>query len=117
MATSGQFYCKFCNVYLCEECGEKTDETKKGNSKYLHPCNLVYIKVDNESGLQNIENYKFGENIKFETDANHHSFGCNGCDGESESAIKHRYICLTCRPGPEWRGGFCDLCFSCFKKI
>ncbi len=42
------------------------DEKKTGNAKFLHSCNLVFIKVDNDSGMQFIPTYKFGENIKFE---------------------------------------------------
>ena len=50
-------------IYFCYKCGNKVDDAKKGNSKYLHPCNMVYINVINDSGMKNIDEYKFGKNI------------------------------------------------------
>ncbi len=76
-------------MYLCEACGEKIDESKKGNAKYLHPCNMVYIKVDGDnSGMKNIPTYKFGENIKFEDDVSEMPFKCKGCWKEKSSDIR-----------------------------
>ena len=67
--TDKQYYCHFHKIWFCYECGNKVDESKKGNSKYLHPCNMVYIHVTNDSGMKNIDEYKFGKNIQYDEDS------------------------------------------------
>lgn len=120
------FYCFTCDIYLCEKCGNKYDDTKESFIEKLpHQHYLIYINVVNDDGMKNISLQKFSFNVfdsfilekKFEL-AN---YSCNGCQG---SYSDKRHICLSCRPGPFLSKcdsienyGYCDLCSNCFESI
>jgi hypothetical protein len=111
---SPQFYCRECNIHFCDSCADKVDDTKVGNTKLIHPHNMVYINVLNDEGLKDIEEFRFGKNIQHEKDVQ--EFGGCTCDvcGESPSGGP-RFICLNCKPGPALNGGWVDLCYRCIN--
>ena len=113
-----QFFCFKCSFYYCVECGDKTDSTKKFLKKYLHPHNMIYIKVSNSSGMKDIEESKLGQNkildlklMPGEEEPVNHGANCNFCRNE---IVGQRFICLTCRPSS---GDTCDFCHECFSVI
>ena len=87
-----QFYCYFCKIWLCEFFGNTIDETQVGSKKFLHPCNLVWIDVKNQNGMQNIDVNKFGKNVMFKED-------------------------LRVKGEDEWTEGNCVLCKNCMELI
>ena len=110
-----QYYCSFCKLWFCSECGEKEDSTKNGNDRLVHPHNMVWINITNEEGLQDIDEYKLGKNVMFTENKQQFPASCNGCDGPVGNG--YRYICLSCRPGPKRPGGFVDLCHKCLGTL
>ena len=114
--TDVQFYCPTCtNVSFCEECS-RFDISKNGNDAMPHKHNLVYVNVTNDAGMKEIDLYKIGKNLAFEKDIKdrEHGFCCNICNRGSDFT---RYLCLTCRPGVEWPGGYVDYCEKCIEVL
>ena len=87
------------------------DQTKQGNEKLLHPCNMVWINISDENGLLEIDEYKLGKNTMYKENCQGFGACCNGCSGGVGDG--YRYICLSCRPGPRRAGGFIDICHVC----
>ena len=110
-----QYYCPFCKLCFCAECGDKVDETKTGNDRMIHPHNMVWINISDEEGLQDIDEYKFGKNITFNENCQSFPASCNGCEGGVGGG--YRFICISCRPGPTRPGGFVDMCHKCMAVL
>jgi len=115
-----QYFCYKCSFFYCEECGDKVDKTKKFLKKYLHPHNMVYIKVKNSSGMKDIEESKLGQNkisevklMSGEEEPLDHMTNCNYC---RNPIVGVRYICVTCHPTSGDTCDFCAQCFSVFKN-
>ena len=112
---TAQFYCRACNIHFCETCADKEDETKTGNARLIHPHNMVYINVSNDQGMNNIEEFRFGQNIQHETNVQEFE-GCS-CDVCRETPSGGpKYICLNCKPGTALNGGWVDLCYRCINS-
>ena len=75
-----QFYCYFCKIWFCKNCGEDDKfQTRKGSKRMVHPHNLVWINVFSEEGMHSIDTYKFGKNLDFDVNIQKHGGICNGC--------------------------------------
>jgi predicted amidophosphoribosyltransferase len=109
-----QYHCYECQLWFCEECGEKVDKNKKGSNSMIHPHNLIWIDVKEEKDIPLVDRYKLGDNRTYEDNFLQRGFGCNGC---GEGSDKRVYICLNCRPGMLRSGGYIDICEECFKKL
>jgi len=110
-----QYYCHFCNKWFCPDCGDKDDNTKTGNDRLLHPCNMVWINVSNQQGLFDVDDYKMGKNITFKENEQTHNCSCNACSSSLDGNF--RFICLNCLPGPPHFDGFVDLCYKCMSVL
>ena len=117
-----QYFCFWCKIYFCPECGDTVDTTKKGNDRLLHPHNMIWINISNEDGLKEIDLYKLGRNIMYTE--NHNLFegrckGCKGIVGGKVVGLKggYRYICISCRPGPKIPALLVDLCELCMTTL
>ena len=74
----------------------------------------MFISVNNEDGMRNIEEFKFGNNRLFEDDVQEFtSCKCDNCDMCLAGAP--RYICISCKPGPNMEGGWVDICNGCMN--
>ena len=73
-----QYFCFWCKIYFCPECGDKVDNTKTGNDRLVHPHNMIWIGISNEDGLKEIEVYKLGRNIMYQKNCNFFTAICNG---------------------------------------
>ena len=113
--TDFQYVCRECKVYFCATCADKRDSSKSGSASLCHPHNLVFIYLDSEEGLKDIDEFKFGKNITYDTNVQHFSASCNGCGGFIQNCI--RWICISCRPGAIKQGGFIDCCDACIRKL
>ncbi len=114
-----EYYCYFCSIYLCVDCGEAIDLEKKGISKLSHEHNLIYLRNSNKNDDE-IDLYKLGKKLcltedKAELEKQDHQAACNNCDKMITN--KARFICLSCKPGCVIAGGFNDYCSDCIKKI
>ena len=114
-----QYFCYFCNLYYCKQCGDLVDDSKIGSYKYVHPHAMAWINLKSEVGLKNIDQYRFGRKIIFTetfgmSGGNKYIVYCNSCK-KNVSGI--RYICLNCKPGPIKKTGFFDLCANCVKIL
>ena len=68
-----QYYCYFCKIWFCAECGDKDDYiAKKGSNRLVHPHNLVWINVASKEGMKDIDIYKFGKNLTFDENIQNH---------------------------------------------
>jgi hypothetical protein len=106
-----QFHCYECQIWFCEECGEKIDETKKGNNSLVHFHNMIWINVKEVKEIPVIDRYKLGENKTFDENFKR-LIDCNGCGNESEETS---YICLNCKPVMfNDKVGLVDICQNCF---
>jgi hypothetical protein len=121
------YYCYFCDIHFCQKCGDKYNQSSKTlKDKLPHEHYLVYINVENEMGMKNIEVYKFGYNIfhKYNTgeDVNYQAhYVCGVC--YKNIFTPKRFICISCRPGAYRQSseienaGFMDICEECFLKL
>ena len=111
-----QYYCHFCKLWFCEKCGDKDDSIQKKRSYLLiHPHNLVWINVLLNTGMKNIDEYKFGRNITFQESIQQFNAICNLCKSSVNGGF--RYICLNCRPGPVKHSGLMDVCETCMNCL
>lgn len=111
-----QYYCHSCQLSFCCTCAEKVDSEKKGSNSLIHPHNLAYIDVDSEECIKFIDEYKLGSNRVFDQETQFYGgCCCNGCSKGVQG--QYRWICLSCRPGAQKKGGFVDLCSQCFWKL
>jgi len=111
------YTCQECKIFFCHQC-VKSNKDKKGFEALIHKEHyLIVFQNAPIEHFKNIENYKLGKNLyatlKEEQLKRTHSFGCNGC---SSPDYTERYLCLTCKPGMKWDGGFADFCKSCFEN-
>ena len=58
-----QYFCPFCKIYFCDDCGELDDNTKSGSERLIHPHNMIWINITNEDGFKEIDEYKLGKNL------------------------------------------------------
>lgn len=110
------YTCKDCKIFFCFTCVNSIKKNE-GKDALVHKEHyLIAFKSINQQNSKCIETYKLGKNLFAKKDnyEKMHNFSCNGCGNND---FMERYICLTCRPGAMQRGGFCDICESCFSKI
>ena len=113
-STDRQYHCFLCQVWFCEECGEKIDKSKKGSASLIHTHNMIWIDVKEGKLIKPFEKYKLGDlNKTFMENEKNRMFSCNGCGDGDETA----YICLNCLPGMLHDGGFVDICEPCFQIL
>ena len=111
-----QFYCYFCNIYYCADCGNKIDTSKSGSFSLIHPHNMIWIDVKNIKGMKQIDKYKMGRiKIFKENVQNHKNAGCNGC--QKDLLNNCRWVCLSCKPGKYRPDGYVDFCNKCMNII
>ena len=109
-----QYYCCFCQIWLCQKCGDFDDsKSKKGSFRLVHPHNMVWINVNEGEGMKNIDVIKFGKNLMFNENIQTHNGLCDCC-GETLNG-GFRYICLSCvqKEG----NGFIDVCEKCINCL
>ena len=113
----GHYFCYFCKVFFCEKCAETVDKSKKFLDRLIHAHNLVYLKVENNLGMKNIDVYKLGDKsiIPNTDEKRYHLACCNACGSTIENCS--RFICLSCRPGRPSKDGFSDFCENCFDIL
>lgn len=66
-----------------------------------------------------VDTKKLGSNFqpeKLEEVTDGHHFCCNCC-GQSSGLGKARFICIGCRPEPNFKGDFVDICEGCLGGV
>ncbi len=113
------YACFWCNISLCEQCGETRDMTKIGYERYSHPHNLIFINSKITSNAIKVETHKLGKNImqnitNIDMDTTEKFSDCNGCRKYIKKG--YRYTCLNCVPGYR-EEGYNDICEKCFTVL
>ena len=108
-----QYYCYFCKIWFCEECGDHDFiGEKQGSDRLIHPHNLVWINVLLDLGMKDIDEYKIGTDKTFKENIQEHQGICTGCNIKLNGGF--RYVCLNC---PLQSDGFFDLCEKCMNCL
>jgi len=115
---SRHYFCYWCQIYFCRECGADFDLSKSGLEVLPHIHNLIRIQVNNESSsMKNIDFYKLGNNYYTSNlifHQRHFNTFCNLCKMPTTNSA--RYLCLSCRPGTFKKEGYVDLCEFCVNN-